>query len=250
LNPNAALATTSCLNTSTFTTTVWGNPKVRHGDQGDDDEMAERTQTRRRRADSSGRNQPGNQTANTPDVKESDLARMKVDELRELAREHKVPRTSQLRKDDLVKAVAKALTKSGKEGNAKAAGGSRAGGIRRGAGSSKSLKYAQEVTSTEDEPERPGRSLVTTDHEVIRRWAEERNAQPSTVEGSVHDGHPGVLRFDFPGGSGGGRLVHVSWEEWFAAFDERRLNFIYQETRSDGRQSNFFRLENPDREDA
>jgi hypothetical protein len=42
----------------------------------------------------------------------------------------------------------------------------------------------------------------------------------------------------------------VSWEEWFATFDERGLNFIYQEQRSDGQQSNFFRLENPQREDA
>jgi hypothetical protein len=31
---------------------------------------------------------------------------------------------------------------------------------------------------------------------------------------------------------------------------EWQLNFIYQETKSDGTQSNFFRLENPQREDA
>ena len=34
-----------------------------------------------------------------------------------------------------------------------------------------------------------------------------------------------------------------------AAFDERRLNFIYQEHKADGSQSNFFRLENPGRGD-
>jgi hypothetical protein len=32
--------------------------------------------------------------------------------------------------------------------------------------------------------------------------------------------------------------------------DERRLNFIYQEQRKDGNESNFFILESPDREDA
>jgi len=42
----------------------------------------------------------------------------------------------------------------------------------------------------------------------------------------------------------------VEWEEWFATFDERRLNFIYQQTLSSGKRSNFFQLENPDREDA
>jgi len=43
---------------------------------------------------------------------------------------------------------------------------------------------------------------------------------------------------------------HVSWDEWFATFDDRRLNFIYQEETKDGDQSNFFRLESPDREDG
>jgi Rho termination factor, N-terminal domain len=180
----------------------------------------------------------------------SELAEMKVDQLRQLAREQGVPRTSTLRKDELVKAVEKALKKSSGGAKKSTRGSGGGGGIRRGPGSSKSLKYAQEVTSTDEEPERPGRSLVTTDHDVIRQWAEERDAVPATVEGSEHQGHPGVLRFDFPGGSEGGRLVRIDWDDWFAAFDERRLNFIYQETRTDGRQSNFFQLENPDREDA
>ncbi len=57
-----------------------------------------------------------------------------------------------------------------------------------------------------------------------------------------------MLRFDF--GDGSDKLRHVSWEEWFKTFDERQLNFIYQETKKDGTQSNFVRLENPGREDA
>jgi len=57
-----------------------------------------------------------------------------------------------------------------------------------------------------------------------------------------------VLRFDFGGDSD--NLRQVSWEEWFGTFDARTLNFIYQEERKDGNQSNFFRLESPDREDA
>ena len=57
-----------------------------------------------------------------------------------------------------------------------------------------------------------------------------------------------MLRIDFGDETEG--LQKVSWEEWFETFDARGLNFIYQETRSDGGQSNFFRLENPNREDA
>jgi hypothetical protein len=122
------------------------------------------------------------------------------------------------------------------------------GHLRTGDKSSSSLKYSQEVTSPDDEPEREGRSLVTTHHEVIKQWAEERGGTPATVEGTEHGDHLGVLRLDFGGGAD--NLRQVSWEEWFDTFDARRLNFIYQEERSDGRQSNFFRLESPDREDG
>jgi hypothetical protein len=122
------------------------------------------------------------------------------------------------------------------------------GGIRTGPETSQSLKYAQEMTSPEDKADRPGRTLVTTDHETIRRWAEGRGAIPATVAGTEHGDQLGVLTFDFGGEDE--RLRHVSWDEWFATFDARHLNFIYQEERSDGRQSNFFRLESPGRENA
>ena len=118
------------------------------------------------------------------------------------------------------------------------------GHLRTGDHESSSLRYSQEVTSPADEPERPGRSLVTTSHEVIRRWAEERGAVPATVGGTEHGDHLGVLRFDFGGHAD--RLQPVPWDEWFHAFDVRGLNFVYQERRKDGHRSNFFRLTNPD----
>lgn len=116
-------------------------------------------------------------------------------------------------------------------------------------GSSKAVKYSQHIHSEDEHEEREGRSLITRDHGAIQAWAEARKAQPATVKGTRHGDHLGVLRFDFPG-YGGDTLEHVSWDEWFATFDERKLNFIYQEHRTDGRMSNFFRLDNPDREDA
>ncbi|GLZ06066.1 hypothetical protein Acsp03_35320 [Actinomadura sp. NBRC 104412] len=106
--------------------------------------------------------------------------------------------------------------------------------------------YHQHVTSPDQHEERPGRSLVTTDHEVIRRWAEERGARPATVPGSDRGGRPGRLLLDFPGYGGEG-LVHIDWDDWFRTFDERKLNFLYQEHTKDGSPSNFFRLENPQR---
>lgn len=192
---------------------------------------------------------PGNQTPDTPDVSETALRESTVDELREEAREAGVSGTSGMKKEELVREVAGIRSSQQQEGDDGDLGaGPDDGRVRTGEQSSSSLKYSQEVTSPDDEPERAGRSLVTTHHEVIRRWAEERGGRPSTVEGTEHDDHLGVLRLDF--GDRSDNLREVSWEEWFATFDARRLNFIYQEETSDGRQSNFFRLENPDREDA
>lgn len=114
---------------------------------------------------------------------------------------------------------------------------------------SRSVEHAQKITSPDDRPERPGRSLVTTSHEVIRKWADERGAVPATVPGTEHGGRAGVLRFDFPG-YGGEDLRQISWDDWFETFDQRGLNFLHQRETKDGGQSNFFRLENPSREDA
>ncbi|RKR88792.1 hypothetical protein BDK92_3123 [Micromonospora pisi] len=125
-----------------------------------------------------------------------------------------------------------------------------ANGIRMGRTMSRSLKYAQPISSPDQRPERPGRSLVTTSHEVIRRWARARKAKPATIAGTERDGRAGVLTFNFPGWREGGRLRQITWEQWFKTFDLRRLNFIYQEQRSDGKQSNFFKPESPDREDG
>jgi Rho termination factor, N-terminal domain len=199
---------------------------------------------------------PGNQSPNTPDVSETELRKMKVDELRTEAREENITGASGMRKDELVKEVANARSKDGEGSEEERAAaepddlgaGPDGGKIRYGDASSRSLKYSQEITSPEDEAEREGRSLATTHHEVIRQWAEDRGGVPATVQGTEHGDHLGVLRINFGGDDG--NLRRVSWEEWFNTFDARRLNFIYQEQRTDGTQSNFFRLENPEREDA
>lgn len=101
-----------------------------------------------------------------------------------------------------------------------------------------------EITSVEQHEEHEGETLSTTDHDVIQRWAEERDGRPVAVEGTERAGSVGVLRIDF--GAPDDRLEPVSWDDWFAVFDERGLEFVYQEHRSDGQQSTFFRLVAPD----
>ena len=109
-------------------------------------------------------------------------------------------------------------------------------------------KYGKWIHNVDEHEDKPGQSLVTRSHEVIQRWAEERGGRPATVAGTGPGERPGVLRFVFQ--DGGDRLEEISWDDFFAVFDERNLVFLYQEQKSDGAQSNFFRLDNPEREDA
>ena len=111
-------------------------------------------------------------------------------------------------------------------------------------------RYAKWIHNLDEHEDRPGQSLATREREVIQNWAEERGGRPATVPETEHDGRPGVLRFMFEEGDSGGRLQEISWDDWFASFEERELVFIYQEHKADGSGSTFFRLDNPNREDA
>ena len=116
-------------------------------------------------------------------------------------------------------------------------------------GLSKTTLRSKWVHSPSEHEDHPGQSLATRSHDVIRHWAEERGGQPATVPGTEHNNRPGVLRFDFPG-YGGEALERINWDDWFRSFDERQLVFVFQEHKADGRVSNFFRLDNPGREQA
>jgi anaerobic selenocysteine-containing dehydrogenase len=91
-----------------------------------------------------------------------------------------------------------------------------------------------------------GESKTTTDHEEIRRWAEEREGRPASVRGTGSGDDVGLLRIDFPGGAGEDKLEPISWEEFFEKFDEKKLAFVYQENTKDGGESRFFKLINRD----
>lgn len=89
-------------------------------------------------------------------------------------------------------------------------------------------------------------TLVTSDHEVIRLWADSRQAEPATGEETpsgpatvnVNDDGAGI-RFNFPGAS---PFRPISWEEWFDNFDRNRLLFVYEEQMEDGSASTRHRL--------
>ncbi len=95
-----------------------------------------------------------------------------------------------------------------------------------------------------------GESKTTTDHNVIKKWVEDRGGHPAAVMNTESDNDPGMLRIDFPGYSGAGRLEPISWDEWFRKFDEKHLVFLYQDEMKNGQPSRFWKLISSDTEEA
>ena len=93
-------------------------------------------------------------------------------------------------------------------------------------------------------------SKTTRDHDEIRRWAEAHDAVPCEVEGTERGGEPGILRFEFPKARdrNDDKLREISWDEFFAKFDENNLELLYQDKTADGQLSNFNKLIHPQSE--
>jgi hypothetical protein len=118
----------------------------------------------------------------------------------------------------------------------KARGGSTARSATRG--STKTSGRSTRGSSTRRTSSSRGAARSTTDLNEIRRWAEERGGKPVTVAGTASRGEAGLLRIDFPGYSGAGRLQEISWDDWYEKFNESKLEFLYQ----DKPESRFFKL--------
>ena len=82
-------------------------------------------------------------------------------------------------------------------------------------------------------------SRTTTDHGEIRRWVEERGGRPARVKGTGSSDDPGLLRVDYPGRGDDEALEEISWEDFFEAFEENSLAFLYQEETKEGSESRF-----------
>src|SRR5262245_9879353 len=85
-----------------------------------------------------------------------------------------------------------------------------------------------------DTPFRGSRRVVfTRDHDGIRYWAAQRQAEPATGEATssgpatskVNDGGAGI-RFNFPGV---GLFRPISWDEWLENFDHHGCAFVYDD---------------------
>jgi hypothetical protein len=85
-----------------------------------------------------------------------------------------------------------------------------------------------------------GEAQTTSDHKVIRQWAEERGGKPATVKATEEDGHAGILRIDFDPPDGG--LARIAWDEFFRKFDESELAFLHQDRTAQGKPSRFHKF--------
>ncbi len=91
------------------------------------------------------------------------------------------------------------------------------------------------------------RILATRNADLIRQWAERRQATPATGEASgsgpatsvsVNDEGAGI-RFNFPGLS---PFRDITWAEWLEHFARHELVFVFEDTLSDGTMSNRYRM--------
>lgn len=85
-------------------------------------------------------------------------------------------------------------------------------------------------------------SKTTTNHSVIRKWAEARCGRPATVKSTARGGEAGILRIDFPDYRGKDTLQEISWDDFFEKFDESHLAFVYQDKTASGKPSRFSKL--------
>jgi ferritin-like metal-binding protein YciE len=147
----------------------------------------------------------------------------------------------ELETDRRLARLSKRLGKEASRGAAETSRESRGRSSSSRSGSSRSNRSAR-GGSARGGSARGGSANVTTDHEQIQQWAEERGAHPACVRGTGGKGDTGMIRLDFPGYSGAQSLQPISWDEWFEKFDENNLALLYQEKTARGQRSNFNKL--------
>ena len=69
-----------------------------------------------------------------------------------------------------------------------------------------------------------------------------RKGIPAKIKGTGKSDDDGVLRIHFPENSDSDNFQEISWEDFFAEFDEKELDFLYQDKKADGETSTFHKF--------
>lgn len=86
---------------------------------------------------------------------------------------------------------------------------------------------------------------VTTDHDVIRRWAESLGGKPAAVRSTSRGKDDvGIIRLEFPRAphAKDDKLEEITWKEFFEKFESAKLALLYQEETAEGETSDFNKL--------
>lgn len=83
-------------------------------------------------------------------------------------------------------------------------------------------------------------SQTTTNHNQIVQWAKERGGKPGLIQEPGKNRNP-HLQINFEGYAAH-NLKELSWDEFFRIFDEKHLQFQYQEETEDGTESRMARF--------
>lgn len=85
-------------------------------------------------------------------------------------------------------------------------------------------------------------SRKSTNHDEIKKWAEDHGGVPSIIKGTENDGGgEGVLRIHFPEKSNDNdTFEEVSWDEFFKEFENSKLALLHDP------EGNFNKLVNRD----
>ena len=87
------------------------------------------------------------------------------------------------------------------------------------------------------------KSMVTTDHQEIRRWAISRGGKPATITRPENAEEKAIrICLDFPEDHRNGSLKKISWDDWFRQFETAGLALLYQEDTANGEKSNFHKV--------
>lgn len=85
-------------------------------------------------------------------------------------------------------------------------------------------------------------SKQTHDHEVIKKWVEERNGLPAKIKGTRNHEDEGILRICFPVFSRPDKFEELDWNSFFDELDSKKLDFLYQEEKENGDTSTFHKF--------
>ena len=88
------------------------------------------------------------------------------------------------------------------------------------------------------------KTKISTDHDEIRRWTDERGGRPAAVHSTHTKDDVGIIRIEFPDAPNARdeNLEEISWDEFFQKFDEANLALAHQEETASGEKSYFYKL--------